>query len=227
MADPILRADHLTRSVGGKVIVNDISFDVCRAEVLGIFGPSGSGKSSLLRLINRLDEPTSGTVSLERVDYRSIPPRELRRRVGMILQRAYLFPGTVADNLRFGPQQSRDRIDDSRITDLLAGVGLAGYEDRDVGILSGGEAQRVAIARALANRPQVLLMDEPTSALDEEAKRQVERTILDVVREHQLTSLIVTHDTAQAARLSHRVLLLREGRAERIGTPQEVLSRAE
>jgi len=226
MAEAYLRADRLTRSVAGRIIVDDVSFDAMRAEVLGIFGPSGSGKSSLLRLINRLDEPSSGTVWLDGVDYRGISPRDLRRRVGMILQRAYLFTGTVADNIRFGPQQRGQVIEDRRVAELLAGVALSGFENRDAATLSGGEAQRVAIARALANEPQALLMDEPTSALDEQAKQQVEQTIRRVVSEHQLTTLMVTHDAAQAARVANRVLLLRDARVVTIGTPQEVLSHA-
>ena len=108
--EPLLRADHLSRTVqdrGGKrnAIVQDVSFELARGELIAITGPSGSGKSSLLRLLNRLDEPSSGTVWLGGVDYRSISPRELRRRVGMIMQRAFLFPGTIADNLRYGPRQ--------------------------------------------------------------------------------------------------------------------------
>src|SRR5581483_4822676 len=227
MSDPLVRAEHLTRSVPGKVIVNDVSFDAAAGETLAIFGPSGSGKSSLLRLINRLDEPTSGTVWLEGADYRTIPARTLRRRVGMILQRAFLFRGTVAENLRFGPRQQGEEIEDARVQDLLAGVALEGYEHRDVASLSGGEAQRVAIARALANNPRVLLMDEPTSALDEEAKRQVERTIERVIHERHVTAIIVTHEAAQAARLADRVVLLRQGQVESIGTPEETLNDAQ
>lgn len=226
-ADVILRADHLSRAVPSRIIVNDVSFDVMRGEVLAIFGPSGSGKSSLLRLINRLDEPSSGTVFLEGVDYRAIPPRQLRQKVGMILQRAFLFHGTVAENVRFGPRQQGRELSDIEVRELLQGVALEGYEDRDIAPLSGGEAQRVAIARALANQPEVLLMDEPTSALDEESKHQVEETISKVIDQHRLTTILVTHEIAQAARLAHRVLLLREGRAESIGAPREVLSRVE
>src|SRR5579884_1380590 len=104
-SEPILRTDHLSRTISGKAIVQDISVAVSKGETLGIVGPSGSGKSSFLRLLNRLDEPTSGTVYLNAVDYRAIAPRELRRQVGMVTQRAFLFPGTVADNLQFGPRQ--------------------------------------------------------------------------------------------------------------------------
>ena len=125
----------------------------------------GAGKSSFLRLLNRLDEPTSGTVLLDGKDYHEIGPRELRRRVGMVMQMAYLFPGTVAANIAFGPQQQHEPISLEQIERLLERVGLPGYQDHDVNNLSGGEAQRVSLARTLANSPEVVLLDEPTSAL--------------------------------------------------------------
>ena len=122
----VLRTEHLGRRVGDKWIVNDVSLSVHRGELLGLVGASGSGKSSLLRLLNRLDEPTTGTVFLEDQDYRQIPPRELRRRVGMVTQRPFLFPGDVASNLRFGPSQRGESLADDNIAGLLERVGLAG-----------------------------------------------------------------------------------------------------
>ncbi|HXZ78830.1 MAG TPA: ATP-binding cassette domain-containing protein [Terriglobales bacterium] len=223
-ADPILRAEHLTRRVGELVIVNDVSLELRRSEVLAVVGPSGSGKTSLLRLINRLDEPTSGTVFVEAKDYREIPPRELRRQVGMVTQRAFLFPGTVTDNVQYGPEQKGEELPAAEVTMLLEKVGLPGYAQRDVTHLSGGEMQRVSLARALANRPCVLLLDEPTSALDEKAKQEVETLFRDVVRQNGLAAILVTHDQAQAARLGSRIGVIEKGRLVKIGTPQEVLS---
>jgi putative ABC transport system ATP-binding protein len=219
----LLRAEQVGRTVGEKVLVANASFAVRKGETLAIVGPSGSGKSSLLRLLNRLDEPTSGTVYLNEVDYRQIAPRELRRRVGMVTQRAFLFPGTIAENLRFGPRQRDEELDDRRIEELLSGVGLAGYGSRDVANLSGGEAQRVSFARALANSPEVFLLDEPTSALDEDSKQGVEALVTQIGREQGIPCVLVTHDVAQAARLAHRVLLLESGRITRSGTAEEVL----
>jgi putative ABC transport system ATP-binding protein len=209
--------------VGEKVLVADASFEVRKGETLAIVGPSGSGKSSLLRLLNRLDEPSTGTVYLDGVEYRQLAPRELRRRVGMVTQRAFLFPGKVADNLRFGPRQRGEELDDRRIEELLEGVGLAGYGSRDVANLSGGEAQRVSFARTLANSPEVFLLDEPTSALDEDSKHGVEALVMQIGREQGIPCVLVTHDVAQAARLAHRVLLLEAGRITRSGTAEEVL----
>jgi putative ABC transport system ATP-binding protein len=219
----ILQAQHLTRAVKGKTIVNDVSFDVNAGELLAIVGPSGAGKSSLLRLLNRLDEPTGGTVLIEGKDYREIPTREVRRRIGMVMQRPFVFPGTVAENLRFGPQQQGKALTDDEIESLLRDVGLISYAAEDVGHLSGGEAQRVCFARALANQPVVLLLDEPTSALDEVAKLEVEAVIRRIAAQG-VTSVLVTHDFSQARRLATRAAQLQSGKLIRIGPISEVLN---
>ena len=219
----ILCAERLGREVAGKAILTDISFEVATHDRLGIVGASGSGKSSLLRLLNRLDEPTSGTVYLEGQDYRQLPPRELRRRVGMVTQRPFLFPGDVASNLRFGPAQRGNFVPGPEVARLLECVGLPEYAGREVSVLSGGEQQRVSLARALANNPQVLLLDEPTSALDEDAKLDIEQLIQSVVREQGLTCVLVTHDREQARRMCNRIILLEAGHLMQIGTAMEVL----
>ena len=219
----VLRAESLGRSVPSKVLVADASFELLKGETLAIAGPSGSGKTSLLRLLNRLDEPTSGTVYLDGTDYRRISPRDLRQRVGMVMQRPYLFPGTVASNLRFGPKQRGEFLSDDRVGELLAGVGLDGYAGREVANLSGGEAQRVSFARTLANSPEVLLLDEPTSALDEDSKGDVEKIILQIRKEQGIACVLVSHDAAQAVRLGQRALVLEAGRIVRGGKIEEVL----
>ena len=219
----VLRTEHLGRSVGDISVVTDISLDVYHGEMLGIVGASGSGKSSLLRLLNRLDEPTSGTVFLDGQDYRQFPPRELRRRVGMVTQRPFLFPGNVAGNIRFGPLQRGEVVADEDIARLLERVGLPGFAGREVANLSGGEQQRVSLARALANRPDILLLDEPTSALDEQAKAGVEQLICSLVKDTSLTCVMVTHDRDQARRMCDRVALLEAGRLIQYGKPAEVL----
>jgi putative ABC transport system ATP-binding protein len=221
---PFLRLDHLSRRVSGRTILDDITLEVAQGETLVIVGPSGSGKSSLLRLINRLDEPTAGTVFLEGRDYRQIPPRALRRKVGMMMQHAYLFPGTVADNVRFGPRQRGEQLSDDEVSALLHQVGLEGYSERDTAPLSGGEAQRVSLARCLANSPSALLLDEPTSALNEELRLQVEALLIDVVSRNGLTCLFVTHETAQAVRIGRRMAVIERGRLKAVGLPKEVLN---
>jgi putative ABC transport system ATP-binding protein len=220
----VLRAEHLGRRIGEVWIVNDISLDVRQGELLGVVGASGSGKSSFLRLLNRLDEPTSGTVYLDDQDYRQIAPSTLRQRVGMVTQRPFLFPGDVASNLRFGPAQRGETLPDIEIASLLERVGLPGFAARNVANLSGGEQQRVSLARSLANRPEILLLDEPTSALDEGAKAGIEELIRMLVSENSLTFVLVTHDRDQARRLCHRVAFIDAGRLVRMGTPEEVLN---
>ena len=220
---PMLRTEHLGRKVEGQTIVDDVSVEAWHGEVLAIVGPSGSGKSSLLRLLNRLDEPTEGTVFLDDWDYREMPPRELRRRVGMVLQSPYLFPGTVADNIRFGPAGRGELVPEERISRLLERVGLEGYEERGVDRLSGGESQRVSLARTLMNSPDVLLLDEPTSALDPAAVGEVEELICALVPERRLACLIVTHNREQAGRMANRVMVMERGRVVRIGPVKEVL----
>jgi putative ABC transport system ATP-binding protein len=196
---------------------------VKRGEILAVVGPSGAGKSSFLRLLNRLDEPTGGTVFLGGEDYHEIAPRALRRRVGMVMQMAYLFPGTVAANVTFGPRQRNEPISAVQVYALLNRVGLSGYQDRNVSNLSGGEAQRVSLARTLANSPEVLLLDEPTSALDAVAARGIEELVLSIIHERQMTCVMITHDLSQARRIADRVMSMRAGRMAAIGTATEVL----
>lgn len=218
----MLETRQLSRRAGERDLVVDVSVQVLTGEILAVVGPSGAGKSSFLRLLNRLDEPTAGTVLLRSVDYRSIVPQQLRRRIGMVMQTAYLFPGTVASNVGFGPSQRGEVLSAAQIASLLERVGLPGFADRKVDELSGGEAQRVALARALANEPEVLLMDEPTSALDEASVRGIEELILAIVRERGVTCVIVTHNRAQAARLAGRTMVMRAGRLVAIGRTREM-----
>jgi putative ABC transport system ATP-binding protein len=223
-ADLILQTRDLSRKTAGGVIVDRVSIEVRAGDTLAVVGPSGAGKSSFLRLINRLDEPSGGTVFFKGLDYLQIPARELRCKIGMVMQQPNLFLGSVADNLRYGPNQRGETLPDSRIEDLLCRVDLAGFGERDVSQLSGGEAQRVSMARTLANSPELLLLDEPTSALDPEARREVERLITEVLREQGIPYLIVTHDAEQAVRMAERVMLMEGGRMVQIGPAEEVLN---
>jgi putative ABC transport system ATP-binding protein len=218
-----LETQHLSRAVAERVLVSDISVQVRLGEVLAVVGPSGAGKSSFLRLLNRLDEPTDGTVRLNGRDYRELAPQELRRRAGMVMQVAYLFPGTVAANVSFGPLQRGERHFPEQTAALLERVGLPGYQERDVINLSGGEAQRVSLARTLANDPEALLLDEPTSALDDVSARGIEDLVLSIVRERRMTCVIVTHNTAQAHRIADRTMILEAGKLVTIGPTNEVL----
>jgi putative ABC transport system ATP-binding protein len=144
--------------------------------------------------------------------------------MGMVMQRPYLFPGTVEENIRFGPTQHGKEISAEEIASLLEQVGLTGFETRNALTLSGGEAQRVSITRALANQPEVLLLDEPTSALDEAAKADVELLLEKLIHSRDLTCIWITHDTAQAQRMADKVLFLESGQMRAYGPTQEILN---
>lgn len=220
---PMLETRNLSRVVSNAALISNVNVQVQPGEVLAVIGRSGAGKSSFLRLLNRLDEPTGGTVLLNGKDYRGIAPRALRTRLGMVMQTAFLFPGTVAANVAFGPQQRGERCPPDQIAALLNRVGLPLYEDRDVGTLSGGEAQRVSLARALANTPEALLLDEPTSSLDEGSARGIEELVLSIIAERRLTCLIVTHNRPQAARMAARTMVLDAGKLVAVGATREML----
>lgn len=220
MTPPAIETRNLTRVAGDETLVDDVSVSIEPGEVLVIVGPSGAGKSSFLRLLNRLDEPTTGTVYVDGTDYRELSPRELRVRVGLVPQDSALVPGTVFENATRGLSLRGEPIDEARVERTLARLGLDGYGDRDVEDLSGGEKQRVALARTLLNDPEVLLLDEPTASLDSVSEARVEELLSDL----DVTVVLVTHDEEQARRIGDRVMELRDGRMAGIGPVGEVLA---
>ncbi|WP_197427757.1 ATP-binding cassette domain-containing protein [Halogeometricum sp. CBA1124] len=197
---------------------------VSRGEVLAVVGPSGAGKSSFLRLLNRLDEPSSGSVYVDGVDYRELSPRTLRQRIGLVPQQPSLVPGTVWENVVRGPTLRDEPVSEERTRELLERLDIADYEAKDVSDLSGGEAQRVALTRTLVNDPDALLLDEPTSNLDAGTEAYVEALIREVVADFGIACVIVTHDPDQARRLADRVLSLEDGAVSDLGPAREVLS---
>lgn len=189
------------------MVLDNVTAGFQQGAVTAIVGPSGAGKTSLIRCFNRLEQPETGMVRLQGTDIRSLDPTVLRRRVGMIFQTPVLFEGGVRANLAYGLDQSTD----SDLAGALEAAGMpASFLDRSATALSVGQAQRVCIARALIRSPQVLLMDEPTSALDVDASRVVE-ALIERLGSSGLTVVLVTHDLAQARRLSSRALLLSDG----------------
>lgn len=206
-----VRADNL----------HPISFTIKKGQFITIIGPSGAGKSSLLNLFNRLKEPTEGVMTYKGSDIREYPIPELRRNIGMVFQSPNLFPGTVEDNIKYGPEL-KGEWDSSKGPELLKLVQLPeDYVTREVDHLSGGEKQRVAMIRTLANEPKVLLLDEPTSALDERTIEELEKVLLDLSQEGK-TILMVTHDLEQAERLGQRTLFLKDGKLVEIGDTKDL-----
>lgn len=207
-----LETRDLAYTVGSRRIVDGVSLTVAAGATVAIVGPSGAGKSTFLRLLDRLAEPTDGTVLLDGTDYREIPPRELRRRVGLVPQSPALREGTVAENVTVGPRLRGESVPRSRVERLLDRLELSGYADRDAETLSGGEAQRVAIARTLVNDPDVLLLDEPTANLDDDTRSRVEALLVEVIEDVEVTTVLVTHGRSQARRLGERIVEFEDGR---------------
>jgi len=185
----------------GRPVLNGLDLRL-EAGASAILGPSGSGKSTLLRLLNRLADPERGEVLFAGRDVRELDPLELRRRACLVPQLPAPFPGSVADNVAYGPRLCGREADVERCLSL---AGLSpDYAEREAARLSVGEQQRVMLARALALEPEVLLLDEPTAALDEAARDAVERALAGL--EHSM--IVVTHDPGQAERLADRVVRL-------------------
>ena len=209
--DVLLQVEHLHKAYGDHVVLNDVSLEVERGEVIVIIGPSGCGKSTFLRCLNALEPIQGGKVSVagKSVDGSERDLVELRQKVGMVLQSYDLFPHmTMLDNITLAPMKARGmarETAEAQARALLERVGLAEKADSYPRQLSGGQKQRVAIARALAMEPEILLLDEVTAALDPEMVREVLDVILDLAREGK-TMLIVTHEMQFARAVADRVL---------------------
>jgi len=202
--------EGVSASRGGRLVLDGLELEIAPGAT-AIVGPSGAGKSTLLRLLNRLADPDSGCVRLHGEDVRSLDPLELRRRACLVPQLPALLPGSVADNVRYGPSLCGREADAERYL-RLAGL-AAGYAGREAERLSVGEQQRVMLARALALEPEVLLLDEPTSALDERTQAGVEATLARLVSGLGVSAVIVTHDRGQARRLARHTVELAAGRS--------------
>jgi osmoprotectant transport system ATP-binding protein len=226
----VIELVDLGKRYGDAVVVEGLSLRVERGELLVLVGGSGSGKTTTLKMINRLIEPTSGAVRVAGVDHRSIPGHELRRRIGYCFQQVGLFPHlSVAENVAVVPHllgwPAREIA--ARVAELLERVGLAPGEfaARAPDALSGGQAQRVGLARALAARPEVLLLDEPFGALDPVTRERLQRWFAELRRELGTTAIFVTHDAAEALLLGDRIAVLGGGHLLQVGAPEELLRR--
>ncbi|MBK8258371.1 MAG: ATP-binding cassette domain-containing protein [Polyangiaceae bacterium] len=228
-ARPIVLFETVSFAVGGRRILHEIELDVREGETVVLLGRSGSGKTTTLRLVNRLLDPTSGTVLVEGRSTRDWDPIRLRRGIGYVIQETGLFPHfTVAENVALVPRlegwtEARQK---ARVRELLELVNLDPEEhaSRLPEDLSGGQRQRVGIARALAADPRLLLMDEPFGALDPLTRSELQRELKSLARRLGKTILLVTHDVREALLLATRIALFREGRLVVLATPAEIRS---
>lgn len=224
----MIRTEALTKRFGGRTVLDSIDLSVGAGEIVSVMGGSGGGKTTLLRCIAGLIEPTSGRVEVDGVDVVRRPD-EARRHLGMVFQSAALFDYlNVRENVLFGARRwsglgpkELDRLAD----EMLALVGLEGTGALMPSELSGGMRKRVGIARALAARPRVMLYDEPTTGLDPVTTYQIDRLIVDLRDRLGVTSLVVSHDVSSVFRVSDRVAFLEGGRLAFFGDPSEFESR--
>ena len=220
---PFLQLEELTKRFDGLVAVDRLSLSLERGEMLALLGPSGSGKTTTLRLLAGFERPDAGRVLVEQEDVTGVEP--VSRRFGMVFQHYALFPHLdVGDNVAFGLESLGVKKETlgHRVAAALALVDLAGFERRRISQLSGGQQQRVALARALAPEPRVLLLDEPLSNLDPALRERTRRELRELIRRVGITTVFVTHEQDEAFDLGDRVALLRAGRLEQVGTPEDL-----
>ena len=226
----MIELKNVSRRYAGFAALDDVSLRIEAGEILVLIGASGSGKSTLLQLINRLQDPTSGTVSVKGDDIAHLAPEQLRRRMGYVIQGGGLFPHwTVARNIGTVPRLlgwDRARIA-GRVGELLDLLRLDAARLRDSypHMLSGGQQQRVGVARALAANPAILLMDEPFGALDPVTRAELQGEVRRIHQETGCTIVFVTHDMDEALSLATRIAVIDRGRLIQLGTPLELLTR--
>jgi len=219
----ILQLQGISKSFDDKRVVFPLDLDVRHGEFITLLGPSGCGKTTLLRLIGGFERPDSGTILLAGQDITRLPPNQ--RPVNTVFQSYALFPHmSVFDNVAYGLRaERRPRAEvEARVREVLDMVQLQALAGRRPDQLSGGQQQRVAIARAVIKKPRLLLLDEPLSALDYKLRRQMQIELKRLQRELGITFLFVTHDQEEALSMSDRVVVMREGHVEQVGTPRDV-----
>lgn len=222
-ATPLIRYEHVTKSFGEFVAVNDISLDIYEREFFTLLGPSGCGKTTLMRMLAGFEPPTTGRVTLAGKDIAGQPPHKLP--VNMMFQSYALFPHmTVRKNVGFGLEMEGVKAPelDRRVDEMLALVKLEKFAHRKPDQLSGGQRQRVALARALAKKPKVLLLDEPLGALDKKLREETQFELMELQVQLGMTFVIVTHDQDEAMTMSDRIAIMDTGRIVQVAPPGEL-----
>jgi iron(III) transport system ATP-binding protein len=223
----VLKVENLTKVFGATRAIDNISFDVELGDIMVIVGGSGCGKTTTLRCIAGLEDPTDGVITVDgkvvTAPGRSVPPEQ--RRIGMVFQSYALWPHrTVYENVAYGLQRQKLPTDAARdkVTGILKQVGLSGFEDRYPSTLSGGQQQRVALARSAVLQPRLLLLDEPLSNLDAKLREQMRDELREMIKMFGMTAVHITHDQAEAMALADTMICMRSGRIEQVGSPRAI-----
>ncbi|ULA58732.1 MAG: hypothetical protein LZF60_80124 [Nitrospira sp.] len=222
-ASPTIDIRAIVRNHGSVAAVDHVSFQVRRGEFFSILGPSGAGKTSVLRIVAGFEDPDAGDVLIDGRSMLDVPPN--RRPVNLVFQSYALFPHlTVFENVAFGLKMRRvpTALIDEQVRQTLTMVKLVGKEGRKPAQLSGGEQQRVALARALVNKPAVVLLDEPLAALDQQLRQAMQVELKSIQEQAGLTCVCVTHHQEEAMMMSDRIAVMHQGRMWQVGTPREV-----
>ncbi len=219
----LIQVKNVTKTFGSQVVLKDISLDINENEFVTLLGPSGCGKTTLLRIIAGFLDADEGHVIMDGEDIAQTP--SYKRDVNTVFQHYALFPHLdVYENIAFGlkiKKQPKDIID-QKVARMISLVGLEGFEHRDVTKMSGGQQQRVAIARALVNEPKVLLLDESLSALDKNLRKEMQLELKQIQKEVGITFVFVTHDQEEALTMSDKIVIMKDGEIEQIGTPLDI-----
>lgn len=218
----MLELQHIVKKYDDKVILNDISLSVDDGEIVSILGPSGGGKTTLLNTILGITPITSGKILYDGKDLTDVPMQ--KRGFNIVFQDYALFPNLTAyQNIVYGLRNKPGISSPEEVADLIHLLDLEEHVNKRISQLSGGQKQRVALARTLVMKPKILLLDEPLSALDGVIKESIKARIQLVAKQYHLTTIIVTHDPEEALTLSHRVLILNQGKIAQFGTPAEIV----
>ena len=226
MPEVDVRLERVSKDFGETVAVDDLSLDIAEGEFFSLLGPSGCGKTTTLRMIGGFEEPTRGTIYLGGRDVTDLPA--YKRDVNTVFQSYALFPHlNVYENVAFGLRRKKVHGDDvkTRVGEALRLVDLVGFDKRRPAQMSGGQQQRVALARALVNHPKVLLLDEPLGALDLKLRKHMQLELKRIQEEVGITFIYVTHDQEEAMTMSDRLAVMRLGKIEQIGPPEDVYER--